>query len=140
MATIRRFFTEHVGKEAILSGDEYSHAKNVLRLKEGDEILLLDGSGKEYDAIINKVTKGEMLCTVVSERISDKECKTKIPPYDLAKAFSPSFSEHDINSNILEIEKAKEAYDPLDVPFHPMNGEDSDIPPYHFSDKDDDAR
>lgn len=78
MATIRRFFTEHVGKEAILSGDEYSHAKNVLRLKEGDEVLLLDGSGKEYDAIINKVTKGEMLCTVVSERVSDKECKTKI--------------------------------------------------------------
>ena len=73
-------------------------------------------------------------------RTKYKECKTKIPPYDLAKAFSPSFSEHDINSNILEIEKAKEAYEPLDVPFHPMNGEDSDIPPYHFSDKDDDAR
>ena len=78
MATIRRFFTEHVGKEAILSGDEYSHAKNVLRLKEGDEIVLLDGSGKEYDAIINRVTKGEMLCTVVRGRISDKECKTKM--------------------------------------------------------------
>ena len=60
--TIRRFFVENVGAQAVLAGDEYSHAKNVLRLQEGDEVVLLDGSGKEYDAVINKVSKGEMLC------------------------------------------------------------------------------
>ena len=76
MAAMRRFFVQNVERETILSGDEYSHAKNVLRLGEGDEIVLLDGSGKEYDAIIAKVSKGEMLCSVVGERPSDKECKT----------------------------------------------------------------
>lgn len=78
MATIRRFFVENVGKEAVLCGDEYSHAKNVLRLQEGDEVVLLDGSGTEYDAIISKVSKGEMLCTVTGRRPSDKECRTRV--------------------------------------------------------------
>lgn len=78
MATIRRFFVENVGKEAVLCGDEYSHAKNVLRLQEGDEVVLLDGSGTEYDAIISKVSKGETLCTVTGRRPSDKECRTRV--------------------------------------------------------------
>lgn len=76
MATIRRFFVENVGAQAVLAGDEYSHAKNVLRLQEGDEVVLLDGSGKEYDAVVNRVNKGEMLCTVTGSRPSDKECRT----------------------------------------------------------------
>ena len=78
MATIRRFFVEHIERETVLTGDEYSHAKNVLRLKEGDEIVLLDGSGNEYDAVVNKIGKGEMLCGVVGGRPSDKEAKTPV--------------------------------------------------------------
>ena len=78
MATTRRFFVGNIGREAVLSGDEYSHAKNVLRLKEGDEIVLLDGSGREYDAVIRKVGKGEMLCGVVGDRPSEKEAKTPV--------------------------------------------------------------
>lgn len=78
MATIRRFFVEHIGRETVLTGDEYSHAKNVLRLKEGDELVLLDGSGKEYDAIVNRIGKGEMLCGVVGSRPSEKEAKTPV--------------------------------------------------------------
>lgn len=58
---------------AVLTGDEFSHAKNVLRLREGDEVVLLDGSGREYDAVINEAGKREMLCTVLSSRPSDKE-------------------------------------------------------------------
>ncbi len=78
MATTRRFFIESIEKEAVLTGDEYAHAKNVLRLKEGDEIVLLDGSGVEYDAIINRAEKGAMFCTVLNGRPSEKECKTPI--------------------------------------------------------------
>lgn len=70
---IHRFFADNIGDEALLTGDEYAHAKNVLRLREGDEIVLLDGSGKEYDAVVNAVTKGGMLCRVLRGRPSDKE-------------------------------------------------------------------
>ena len=37
----RRFFVEKIGQQAILAGDEFSHAKNVLRLGVGDELVLL---------------------------------------------------------------------------------------------------
>lgn len=78
MATTRRFFTDHIGSTATLSGDEFSHAKNVLRLKEGDEVVLIDGSGSEYDAVICEVAKREMRCNVLHCRPSDKEPKTPV--------------------------------------------------------------
>ena len=78
MATTRRFFVENIGQTAVLTGDEFSHAKNVLRLREGDEVVLLDGSGREYDAVINEAGKREMLCTVLSSRPSDKEPETRV--------------------------------------------------------------
>ena len=78
MATVRRFYVDKITRETALTGDEYSHAKNVLRLKEGDEIVLLDGSGNAYDAVVNKIGKGEMLCGVVGGRPSDKEAKTPV--------------------------------------------------------------
>lgn len=78
MATTRRFFVENIGQTAVLTGDEFSHAKNVLRLREGDEVVLLDGSGREYDAVINEAGKREMLCTVLSSRPSEKEPETRV--------------------------------------------------------------
>ena len=78
MAAVRRFYVEKIERETRLMGDEFSHAKNVLRLKEGDEVVLLDGSGAEYDAVINAVGRGEMLCGVTGRRVSDKESKTRV--------------------------------------------------------------
>lgn len=78
MATTRRFFAENIGETAVLTGDEFSHAKNVLRLREGDEIVLLDGSGREYDAVICEVAKREMRCNVLRCRPSDKEPGTPV--------------------------------------------------------------
>ena len=74
----KRFFVEKISPETILTGEEYSHAKNVLRIEAGEEIVLLGGSGKEYGAIVNEVKKKEIVCRVVSERANDKECKTSV--------------------------------------------------------------
>lgn len=68
----KRFFVEKISPETILTGEEYSHAKNVLRIEAGEEIVLLDGSGKEYCAIVNEVKKKEIVCRVVSERANDQ--------------------------------------------------------------------
>ena len=73
MSAPKRFFIDHVCEEVSLTGEEFRHARNVLRLDRGDEITLLDGSGKEYTAVIACVAKNEMTAHVTGERVSDKE-------------------------------------------------------------------
>lgn len=73
MATVRRFFVDKIERETALTGEEYAHAKNVLRLSVGDELILLDGSGREYDAVVTRAEKGALYCGVVGEKPSDKE-------------------------------------------------------------------
>ena len=74
----KRFFVEKITPETIISGEEYSHAKNVLRVNVGDEIVLLDNSGKEYDAVINSIGKNQIVCRIISEKVGDKESKTQV--------------------------------------------------------------
>lgn len=74
----KRFFVEKITSETIISGEEYSHAKNVLRVNVGDEIVLLDNSGKEYDAVINSIGKNQIVCRIISEKVGDKESKTQV--------------------------------------------------------------
>ena len=73
-----RFFVEKIEDEVSLTGEEFRHAKNVLRLNAGGEVTLLDGSGKEYSAIVTKVEKGRLVLNVLSEKDSDREPKTKV--------------------------------------------------------------
>ena len=68
-----RFFVDKISDEVALTGDEYRHAKNVLRLSVGDEVTLLDGSGKEYRAIVTRAEKGSLYLHVAGEAPSDKE-------------------------------------------------------------------
>ncbi len=78
MSAPKRFFIEEVAPEMTLEGEEFNHAKNVLRLVAGDEITLLDNSGKEYSAIITAVGKKNMSLHVVGETVGDKESKTPV--------------------------------------------------------------
>ena len=73
MSTPKRFFVEAIKEEVALTGDEFRHAKSVLRLSEGDEVTLLDGSGKEFTAIVSAVEKARLLLHVVGEQTSNAE-------------------------------------------------------------------
>lgn len=68
-----RFFVKEIGEEAVLSGDEFRHAKNVLRLSEGSEVTLLDGSGAEYSAVVTGVGRDSMRLHVLKKSESDRE-------------------------------------------------------------------
>ena len=57
----------------MLTGDEYKHARNVLRLDVGDEVTLLDGSGVEYAAIVARAEKGSLILHVAGGNPSDRE-------------------------------------------------------------------
>ena len=68
-----RFFVDNISEEVVLSGDEYKHARNVLRLDVGDEVTLLDGSGVEYAAVVARAEKGSLILHVAGSRPSDRE-------------------------------------------------------------------
>ena len=78
MAAPKRFFVEKIGEEVELSGEEFRHASQVLRLKTGDEVTLLDGSGAEYSAVIAQCSKRGMLLNVLNKTLSDKEPETEV--------------------------------------------------------------
>lgn len=75
-----RFFAENleVNADAYLTGEEFDHAKNVLRVESGEEVVLLDGSGYEYTAKVEEVGKKEIRLSVLKKERSDKEPKTEI--------------------------------------------------------------
>lgn len=82
MSTPRRFFVENLNypetHEAVIEGEEFVHAKTVLRVEIGDEIVLLDGGGKEYSAIVGKVEKHRLIAHVTGDSLCGKEPETQI--------------------------------------------------------------
>ena len=73
MAAPKRFFVENIAEEVELPLSESRHAKNVLRLAEGDEVTLFDGSGKEYSAVVTRADRQGITVHVVRENVSDRE-------------------------------------------------------------------
>lgn len=78
MSALKRFFVDEIGETAQLVGEEFEHAKNVLRLSVGDEVILLDNSGKEFTAVIASVEKKRMTLNVVREEVGSREAKTDV--------------------------------------------------------------
>lgn len=76
MAAPKRFFAQNISEEMTLSEEEGRHAKNVLRLAEGDEVTLFDGSGKEYSAVVTRADRQGITVHVIRENVSDREPKT----------------------------------------------------------------
>lgn len=78
MSAPKRFFVERIEEETLLEGEEFEHAKNVLRLAVGDEVVLLDNSGKEYAAVIAAVGKRNMKLHVLKVNEGDREATTDV--------------------------------------------------------------
>ncbi len=78
MSALKRFFVDKIEPVTELCGEEFEHAKNVLRLSEGAEVVLLDNSGKEYTAVIAQVEKKRMLLNVVREEVGSREAKVEV--------------------------------------------------------------
>ncbi len=78
MSALKRFFVNEIQPTCTLCGEEFEHAKNVLRLSSGDEVILLDNSGKEYTAVIAQVEKKSMTLNVVREELGEREAKTDV--------------------------------------------------------------
>jgi 16S rRNA (uracil1498-N3)-methyltransferase len=74
--TPRRFFIEafpEPGAVATVSGEEAHHMLNVLRLRPGDEVALLDGSGREAVARLRETSRREATLEVLRVEAVDRE-------------------------------------------------------------------
>lgn len=65
---MRRFKVDKVkGGVAYLRGQEARHALKVLRLKKGDEIIVFDGEGREYLAVIDAASPTSVKLKIAEE-------------------------------------------------------------------------
>ncbi len=78
MSSLKRFFVDRIEPVTELFGEEFEHAKNVLRIGVGAEVILLDNSGKEYTAVVASVEKKRMLLNVVREEVGSREASTDV--------------------------------------------------------------
>jgi 16S rRNA (uracil1498-N3)-methyltransferase len=61
-----------------IEGDEVKHIRKVLRLKSGDEMIVFDGSGKEYEGKIIEVGSSSVEIRIQNSFISKKESHLEI--------------------------------------------------------------
>ncbi len=67
---MRRFYTpkeNFQADKAILNLDETRHLRDVLRLREGAEICVFDGEGREFLGAVEKISKSETLLKIIRE-------------------------------------------------------------------------
>lgn len=78
-----RFFVEPkdlVAERITLSKENAAHAK-VLRLKEGEQVLVCDGHGSECLCAVVEMNNGEYLLEVLERRMSESEAAVKVSIY-----------------------------------------------------------
>ncbi len=78
---MRRFFTQaipKIGEGFVLSGDEARHILTVLRMKAGDELLLVSGDGTEYLAKIDGYDRDEITLSILAKQECSAEPKLEV--------------------------------------------------------------
>ena len=82
MSAPHRFFIDDINypesSSVAICGEEFVHAKAVLRVCIGTEITLLDNSGNEYSAIIDKIEKSCLSAHITDVNKGDREAATAI--------------------------------------------------------------
>ncbi len=77
---MRRFFTEPnniMGNTARILEDA-AHITRVLRMEVGDRILLFDGTGYEYTAVLTTLDSRECHAEILERVFSEQEAKTRV--------------------------------------------------------------
>lgn len=78
-----RFFvsgSEMLENFLVLTGENAEHAK-VLRLKNGEEVLICDGAGNECVCTVSDVSPGQISLVVQKRQLSESEPKVKASIY-----------------------------------------------------------
>jgi 16S rRNA (uracil1498-N3)-methyltransferase len=78
-----RFFVERdaideLSGKIIITGEDVRHMVNVLRSAPGDAIVVSDGLGADYDAVIERTDKNAVLARITAARINRTEPRLDI--------------------------------------------------------------
>ena len=78
-----RFFVEPEEMQPeflVLTGENAKHAK-VLRLKNGEEVLVCDGQGRECLCVVSDVSEGQIGLVVKHRKESETEAPVRVSVY-----------------------------------------------------------
>jgi 16S rRNA (uracil1498-N3)-methyltransferase len=81
---MHRFFVSKEclqAKQVILTGRQAHQIRNVLRMKSGDHVIVLDNTGCEYTAILTKIGRQNVVGEVISKQQAQAEPHTRITLY-----------------------------------------------------------
>lgn len=68
-------------KQIVLTGAAAHQIRNVLRMKSGDSIIVLDNSGDEYTVLLTEIDKQRVVGEVIGRQKSEAEPKIQITLY-----------------------------------------------------------
>ena len=71
-----KFFTKPefiYDNEIKIVGEDVSHISRVLRMAAGDKIIVCDGEGSDYDAVITSITKTEVVAEITGKYVCHAE-------------------------------------------------------------------
>ena len=75
------FYTEKTNisnKTITIYGEDVNHIKNVLRMKEGEEIIICDSEGTDYHSRIVSMDRDEVVAEILDSGISEAEMKFRV--------------------------------------------------------------
>ena len=78
------FFTEtefFMGSEAVITGPDVNHIKNVLRMKPGERILLSDGKGTNCLGELEEIGSDRITVKLLPEEVEDTELPVEVTLY-----------------------------------------------------------
>jgi len=78
---MRRFFVspqDIKGEEVFIKDSDAHHITQVLRLKEGEEIIVFTGTGLEYQVVIKNISSGLVLGEIRGVTSSDRDSKVNV--------------------------------------------------------------
>lgn len=67
--------------KVIISGDDFNHIKNVLRMKIGDSFNVCDSNSQNYMVKINNFEKEEIVCDIIETASNCAESNVKVHIY-----------------------------------------------------------
>ena len=72
-----RYFVETpiAGPRAVLADAEAHHLAHVMRAKAGDQVVLFDGTGGEYAAVVERVARSSIELAVLAHSAIERELR-----------------------------------------------------------------
>jgi 16S rRNA (uracil1498-N3)-methyltransferase len=67
-----------INQEIRITGSDVNHIKNVLRMKQGEEIIICNRQGKDCYCIISRVSESEIIADIQSLKDTGTELKARI--------------------------------------------------------------